>query len=139
MTNLFTVLTQNMEIHEGEMRGKVAQILLENIDKPSELNNYIDDVMQYGCISGCVSGMIYYYETVAFYDEYREFIEDIFMEYGFDDHLETMDKVKYCDLDEGMEEIYDIDADIEKNRMAWTAFELVTSDLYSEYESEMAV
>lgn len=143
MTKLSNILKANVEIHGNELRGVVAQMLLDNVDHVSDLENYVSDVMQYGCISGCVSGMIYYHETVKFFDDNIEFIEDLLNEYDLldEDQLDRFITVKYADEDdyEELEEMYDLSVVTEKNKYAWMAFELVTSDLYDEYVSELAV
>lgn len=134
MTNKLQELLANEAVtFEGELRGAVASTILDNVDHASDLKNFMQDVMQYGCISGCVTGMIYYHETVKFYDEYREFIFDLLQEWGCQDEtLEMMGMISDCEDDEEMEEIYDIHADGEKNNIAWMAFEMVLSDLYHE-------
>lgn len=41
-----------------------------------EIKCFFNDLLQYGCISGMVSSLIYYYQTEAFFDEhYHEIME----------------------------------------------------------------
>lgn len=32
----------------------------------------LKDICQHGCVSGCAGGLIYYHETVALYDQFRD-------------------------------------------------------------------
>ena len=32
----------------------------------------LEDICQHGCVSGCASGLIYYSETLAIYDKYKD-------------------------------------------------------------------
>lgn len=69
----------------------------------------VRDVASYGCISG-VSGFIYYYETIAFFDEHQADIE----EWLFDDHELTLQEL--CRNAEDVDEL--------KNAMVWAAVDL---------------
>ena len=40
----------------------------------------MEDLQQYGCVSGMVSNLIYYDDTNKFYDEYREEINELLSE-----------------------------------------------------------
>ena len=37
----------------------------------------LEEIVKYGCVSGCASGMLYYFETVEFYDKFTNEIWDI--------------------------------------------------------------
>ena len=44
-------------------------------------HNELADICNHGCISGCASGMIYYSETIALFDKYRDDMFDMMAEY----------------------------------------------------------
>jgi hypothetical protein len=137
MLNLIGQLMGEVAINgKDSLRGGVASLVLENAydNTDSAVVDFMEDVMQYGCVSGCVTGMIYYHETVKFYDEYREYIYDLMLDLGMDEELERMGLISDCENDEEMEELYDIHADGEKNRLAWMAFEIITGELYNDFE-----
>lgn len=43
-------------------------------------DGYIKDVLEHGCSSGAVGGLIYYNDTTAFYDKYNEEIYNLLEE-----------------------------------------------------------
>lgn len=125
--NKLQFLQNESELYTGELRGTVASILINNMyDTDNEsVEKTMLDLMQHGCVSGMISEMIYYRDTVAFFDKYSEFIEDMLMEYGMDEKLEKFLDLKWDESD---------DADYEKNWFAWFAFESVAYDLANEME-----
>ncbi|QZA68941.1 hypothetical protein 010DV004_270 [Bacillus phage 010DV004] len=58
--------------------------------------NYLNDVTQHGCISGCVSGTIYHYELDAIFTarmhNILERLDEIKEEYGYDVLHEYMER-----------------------------------------------
>lgn len=95
----------------------VAEIIVSNTDgfTNEETIQYMEDVFAHGCISGCVSGLIYYSETAAFFDKYYEDIDEL-----RNDYLE-IDIPKDTDL---------------KNFLAWFAFEWVTNEFLALVDQE---
>ncbi|MBO6516073.1 MAG: hypothetical protein JJ975_05945 [Bacteroidia bacterium] len=70
-----------------------------------EAQSWILDLQRYGCISGMVSDLIYYKDTVAFFDQHEDEILNLAKTFEF-----SADPVKV-----GMTGF--------KNTMAWFAFE----------------
>lgn len=64
----------------------VIDDILDNGDTDEEISYYIHTVLNYGCASGCVSSLIYYYDTNKFFHKYSEeilaILDTINMEYG---------------------------------------------------------
>jgi len=58
------------------LEKECIDILLNNI-KEEYIESYFEDLMQYGCVNGMVSGLIYYSETLAFYDRHKDEINEI--------------------------------------------------------------
>ena len=57
-----------------------------------------DDVINRGCISGCVSSLIYYSDTNRFYEKFNDEIYDYFDNEGWEainDNMEASDFVKF--------------------------------------------
>jgi hypothetical protein len=54
--------------------NKIEKLLFDN-EKESE--NFISDVAKHGCVNGIVSELIYYRDTVKFYDENEELVWQI--------------------------------------------------------------
>ena len=48
------------------------ELIESNLNEPEERKAYLQDLAQYGAISGMVSGLIYYNETTQFFNEHRD-------------------------------------------------------------------
>lgn len=93
----------------SEMKKNCEGIKLFVIDDILDCNNdddeiraYINDVLNYGCSSGCVSSLIYYSDTDKFFHKYS------------DEVLEMLDDAK---------KEYGITFEINSNNLAWFGYE----------------
>lgn len=73
MTKTQKELKKLLSISDNELEKRVINDLLDEEDA----EQYIKDLLQYGCQSGMVSGLIYYNDTKKFYIEHMEDIEEI--------------------------------------------------------------
>lgn len=88
------------------MKAEVLDYLIEFAElDPEYIEGHIEDILQYGCVSGTVSPMIYYNDTHKFFKKH------------FD---EIMDLVE--ELEEETGQAIKIDGD-RKNGLAWLGFE----------------
>jgi hypothetical protein len=83
------------------------------------LQSVYDDLMQGGCISGMVGHLIYYYDTVRFYKNYRQEIDTLLSELLQDTG---------CSISELFGEKWDNDDPLARdiynqNLLAWFGFE----------------
>ena len=99
------------------IKSVINDYILNQYEDDQYLESYIKDIINYGCISGVVSGMIYYKETYAFFDNFYDEIEEI------RHHYES----------EIIGEPIKIKGDL-KNFLAWFAFESVVYDLFIQLE-----
>ena len=60
------------EEFNSRVERKVINSLLSTGLTTEELKDHIKDILQYGCISGTVNDMIYYSDTVKFFNCYRK-------------------------------------------------------------------
>ena len=63
-----------------QMRKDVEDMLRSQLDDPKDdkaFQELLDDVTIEGCVSGIVSGMIYYTDTEKFYDLHKVAINDL--------------------------------------------------------------
>ena len=59
----------------------IKEIVLEDQkDKAGDYNDYLQDVIQHGCVSGMVSGLIYYDDTRRFFVDHKEEINHLLTE-----------------------------------------------------------
>ncbi len=67
------------ELSKGDdIKGRIAQ---DALDHGEEAVIYLTDVCNHGCSGGTCSGLIYYTDTHAFYNEFADEIDDILEEY----------------------------------------------------------
>ena len=94
----------------------------------------IDEVVQHGCVSGIVSSLIYYSDTVKFYDEHEkeiwELLEDHSEDYGCENVLEFIGGFN------GAKNVGDLDQF--KNLLTWWAVEETCHHLINEREENAA-
>ena len=55
----------------NRLEKRVINDLLSNLYTTSELKNYITDIVEFGCSGGTVTSLIYYSDTVRFFNNYR--------------------------------------------------------------------
>ena len=86
-----------------ELKAYVINDILEQDEE--YMQGYIEDVLNHGCVSGTVSGLIYYTDTHKFFDEFYEEIMDLAHE-----------------LEESLGTPLKVDGDL-KNWYAWLSYE----------------
>ena len=83
----------------------------------------LEDIAQHGCESGCAGGMIYYSETVALFDKYRDDLFDIVNDYMEEiGDYEDSGFPHYVRKNAGTFNTF-------ANAMVWTAAEIVANEL----------
>ena len=91
-----------------------------------ETITYFNDILNHGCISGCVGSLIYYHDTVKFYEENKNDINNLLYETfeitGFNNPIELFGS-KWNESDPLCIE------DENKNLLSWFSFETFISDL----------
>lgn len=89
----------------GTLLPAVVEEILSSADTDDEIKTYIKDLLNHGCQSGMVSGLIYYKDTHAF----------------FDTHYDDIEQLRQ-DLEENLGQPLEVKSDL-KNYLAWLAFE----------------
>lgn len=92
---------------------------------------YLDDVLYGGCQSGIVSELIYYSDTVAFFEKYIDEIAAIVRELIGGGCLSSLADLKGWDEHDPL-----IRDTLNKNLLAWLAYEEVAREIYSVLEEE---
>ena len=107
------------ELAQGnDLRAFVAQEYLDSGYSSPE--DFFQNLLEYGCQSGMIWSLVYYWDTHAFYDKFYDDIETIRWDLTVQD---IMPEIGCGDL---------------KNFMAWLAFEEVARDIYiNELEGEV--
>ena len=90
----------------------------------------IDEVVQHGCVSGVVSALIYYSDTVKFYDEHEEEIWEL-----LDDHSQNYGSDNVLQFIGGFNGAKNIGSlALFKNLLAWWSVEETCHHLINERE-----
>ena len=103
------------------LKNEVMEIL-EGMAVDSSLETVINEVLEYGCVSGIVGSLIYYYQTEEFFDRHKDAINELAHELSEEIYGDPF-------------EIYhNLNGGCSKNNMAWFGFEEMTRIIASELE-----
>ena len=115
-TTLIKTLQTIANSRDNTIEKYVAQEALNHGDNPE---NFFQDILTHGCVSGMVSGLVYYTDTHKFFDTYYKEIEELRTEY--EDSTGIPVNIQDSDL---------------KNTLAWFAFEQVAYQIANKLELE---
>jgi len=118
MANDKTLRRKLKDILENSPSTVKAEVIKDALDSEN-IETYFNDLLTHGCVSGMVGRLIYYSDTVKFYDRYEDEIEDLLdetrEEMGYSNRFDMIGSLN------GAENVGDITQ--EKNLLAWFAFE----------------
>ena len=130
----FTIKALKEYKKEGtKLDKKVINILLNNGYTKDDLIQHMKDILQHGCVSGCVSELIYYNDTIAFFKKYKGDIMEMLKESMDSIGCESPSKLfgdKWDDDD------YFIKDTQNQNLLAWYAMEETTYKILNHFEIE---
>lgn len=95
-------------------------------DEMKKLYRRCKEITYHGCISGTVSSMIYYNDTVRFYNHFIDDINDYFDEVGYDWIDETMKASDFIKSERTA-----------KNNIAWAFYEEVIYEISEWLEDKL--
>ncbi len=99
----------------------VTEYILDQMDEREKIEGWFKDLKNHGCISGMVSGLIYYTDTHVFFDKYYEDIMTLRDEVS-DVLNEEVNSPKHDDL---------------KNWFTWWAFQLTAGQIAGQIGLEL--
>lgn len=76
MQELSNVL-KNMELETHGVKNDVINYLLNNSNDSEDIQILLEDINNYGCESGVVNHLIYYTDTVAYFEEHEYEIQEM--------------------------------------------------------------
>ena len=81
---------------------EVIDDVIDNLEEETkeDLHNRLDEISSHGCASGTVGSMIYYSDTVAFFERHKYVINDIIAEFIRDTGLSMNEFFKNFDNDD---------------------------------------
>lgn len=107
----------------------------ESVDYEStdDLLRSMEELQQYGCVSGMIGELIYYDDTEKFFDEYKEEINDI---------LSNLIDGTGCSMGELFGDKFDNEDPLvldysNKNLLAWFGFEETVNNLYENIKEKI--
>ena len=84
MTNLLNEL-KTMEAETTGVKNDVINYLLELAQDSEDAQGILDNIVTHGCQSGMVNHLIYYTDTVAYFEEHEEEITEMLEQLGIED------------------------------------------------------
>ena len=116
-TNLEEVITNIANDSDSEMYKEVALDVIDCYSENDDIECHIKDILNYGCISGTVSSMIYYSDTRKFFEKH------------YDEILEMLEEEK--------NECGTIYFELNFNNLAWFGYERCVDRLARELKIEL--
>ena len=105
------------EIEEKTLKNYVINYIVDAYITDEEIKGFFNDLLKGGCQSGFISDLIYYKDTIKFFDDYEDEIEDLITEQMEDLGIKTR-PLFIESLNGSAESITQ-----EKNLLSWFAFE----------------
>ncbi len=133
MANFTKEQLKGLKKDGNKLEKKVINVLLDQ-GTAGEIESYINDLMQHGCISGMVGELIYYNDTVKFYKKYQKEIKAILQE-SLQETGFTSPKELFGDKWE--EEDIFAEEDLNQNLLAWFGFEETVRKIAYQLEMEV--
>ena len=102
-------------------------------DSADDLLKSMEDLQQYGCVSGMIGELIYYDDTEKFFDKYKEEINDL---------LSNVIDGTGCSMEELFGDKFDKEDPLiidysNKNLLAWFGFEETVNNLYENIREKL--
>ncbi len=116
---------------DNKLTKRVCNYVIDKWHCYDDKVNIFKDVLYHGCVSGIVSELIYYSDTVAFYKKYRNEINDLLSE-----TMRLMGCFSFKDIfgDKWDEEDPLIVETYNQNLLAWFGFEETLRNIGYEFE-----
>jgi len=132
MANDKTLRRKLKDILENSPSTVKAEVIEDALDSEN-IETYFNDLLTHGCVSGMVGKLIYYSDTVKFYDRYEDEIENLLdetrEEMGYSNRFDMIGSLN------GAENVGDMTQ--EKNLLAWFAFEETARTIANEIGLEV--
>lgn len=122
---------------ESKLEKEVAQYVINRWEDYDDKKDIITEVLRHGCASGVVSSMIYYWDTVRFYERHKGEINELLYNVMESCGIYEPKQLFGRRFDEGDPLcLYDTN----KNLLAWFGFEETMRNIgnkFEEFEGEI--
>jgi hypothetical protein len=122
--NLLEELEKLQPNSNGLKRAVIDELL--DYNNSDDIKSFLEDLLNHGCVSGMISGLIYYEDTNKFFDQHEDEIEDLITENMEMLGVET--RPLFIESLNGTAE----NITQEKNLLAWFSFEETARSLAEE-------
>ncbi|ALA47999.1 hypothetical protein SUNDANCE_183 [Brevibacillus phage Sundance] len=113
-------ITKKLEAIKSQSDNRLINRVIDDaLNEGEDAQTWLEDVHTYGCVSGAVSGLVYYHDTHAFFLEYIEEIEKAFFEYI--EQTSIQPKIPEGDI---------------RNWFAWFGYECAVDQLLTKLEND---
>lgn len=113
---------KELKTKRNSMLNEVIDNILLKVEDYNEIEEYIKEILEHGCISGIVPSMIYYSDTTEFYKRHKEKINNLLYDYMQDIGTYEIEKIlKDWDTEDPLA-LYQYN----QNLLSWFAFEETT-------------
>ena len=117
---------------DNALTKKVCNYVISNWQDYDDKKSIFTDVLNYGCQSGVVGELIYYSDTMAFYEKYREEINELLSN--------LMNECGFYDLSSLFRDKWDkedplINDCTNQNLLAWFGFEETLRNIGQNFEA----
>ena len=115
----------------SKLQKRVINDLLATGLNTEDLYKHMNDIIQYGCQSGCVLSLIYYSDTVRFFDNYRKDILE-----SVNNYIEEYSEDEFLQLNKGdiiVSKNQKRFTDEEKNYLTWFMYEEIVYELLNNF------
>lgn len=124
---------KDLKADATNLEKKVINVLLDQGDA-EDIAVYIKDVLQHGCQSGIVGELIYYHDTVEFFEKYKRDIVNLLNN--------SLDQTGYTSPAELFGDKWDIEDPLaedtqNQNLLAWFGFEETCYNIASQLELDI--
>ncbi|MGN0973936.1 MAG: hypothetical protein ACI4OT_04270 [Bacilli bacterium] len=119
---------ENLKGHNKLTNHVIDYYIDESVDYDStdDLLRSMEDLQKYGCVSGMIGELIYYDDTIKFFDEYKEEINEM-LSYVIEGTGSSMEELFGDKFDKDDPLVIDYS---NKNLLAWFGFEETVNNLY---------
>jgi hypothetical protein len=117
---------------DNKLVKRICNYVIERWNEYDNKKNIFTDVLHYGCQSGTVGFLIYYSDTVRFYKQYQQEINDLLYETTASMGIYSLPELfgnKWDNEDPLATDVYN------QNLLAWFGFEETLRNVGLEFES----
>lgn len=112
--------SEYLEVLRDHAKTNLEKAVLKVLEEEEDIKDKISDVIQYGCSAGTISSMVYYADTIDFYEKHKDDIDNLLSEASNGVGYDVLPKLNGYDKEDPL-----CLHENNKNLLAWFGFEEV--------------